>query len=96
LPAIKKIEDFIKAKNVNILRESGLLSEFDSDQEWGRQNMSDLKMGIEKNSLMAKTIHFTGDFQDLDMKLKKLTRLKRLRENSAMSDTSKFDTVGMK
>lgn len=45
---------------------------------------------------MAKTIHFTGDFKDLDLKLRKLTKLKRLRENSILSDTSKFDIQGMK
>lgn len=45
---------------------------------------------------MAKTIRFTGNFKELDLKLKKLTKLKKLREKSLMSDTSRFDIVGMK
>lgn len=99
LPAIKKIEDFIKSKNCHILRESEFQDSLSSSnfQTLGDENkLRKQQQTARRKSLMAKTIHFTGDFKDLDLKLRKLTKLKRLRENSILSDTSKFDIQGMK
>lgn len=87
LPAIKKIEDYIKTKNQHILRESDLDLSQSGVQSQGTNN---------NKRIMAKTIRFTGNFKELDLKLKKLTKLKKLREKSLMSDTSRFDIVGMK
>lgn len=71
LPAIKKIEEYIKTRNGVILREVNLdLSSTSSNFDSSNENTYHQEYNLfKKPSLMAETIKFFGDYEELDLNL---------------------------